>query len=431
VSPVAGRRAAMLSLWALAFVRIAHASDADPQLHDAADRVLQAWRASGANAFLLKARFLNTERTEIALPQLPDSPCKTLAFLGPRGLSFRVSIADADEGGAPERIASEAGVAETARCGQPPWLWAAVLTESGRGALEVVVAGSEVPLTPVRTILPERTEGYVGPEPEPGRLAALPSPERRATSEEARAREDGAEIDHRFAWTANPDGRGSASVTLDAGCHALTLFAPEASSHEGRGNNRLDVDAEMRDASDDHLMSRDQTDAPDARVGACVGEETVVTINYVGATPGTRVVVTHELRRLPKHLPTVWGNEIRARMAQTLFVRHVYSLPTEASTLAQGGSGTLALPLTLEPGACYLALAVLSEPATEGIGMSVRVGARESADVRTADDVGSTVAFCAGTHLKGQLEIDARGAPLFGWALAIYRLQNGIWDATW
>jgi hypothetical protein len=230
---------------------------------------------------------------------------------------------------------------------------------------------------------------------------------------------------------AGPEGRGSEQTALEAGCHTLVLFAPESSSTEPRHKDRLDLDAEMRDTSDDRLMARDQTDAPDARIGACVGEAMRVSINFVGATPDARVVVTHAFRHLPEHLPTVWGSEVRARMAQTLLSRHVVSLPSEASVLAQGASGSLALPLSLEPGACYVAVAALADQATGGIGLRVRVAARESVDARTADQVGAAVAFCAGTHERGLAEVDARGAPLFGWALAVYRVQSEIWDGSW
>jgi hypothetical protein len=416
--------------WAAGFMLVAHARVANAQLREEAERVADAWRASGATVFALKTRFLNGERaTNVPLPALPREACSTLAFLGTRGSSFRVSLVDADDDLSRERITSEAGAVTSERCDKPSLARAVVLVESGRGALEVVVARSIAPLAPLRNILPERTEGYVGPQPEPGRLAPLPSPERRATLDETRAKREGAEIGRRLTWMAGPEGRGVEETALEAGCHTLALFAPEPSSTQPRAKERLDLDAEMRDASDDRLMARDQTDAPDARIAACVGQVARVSINFVGATPNARVVVTHAFRHLPEHLPTLWGSEVGARMAQALLARDLVSLPRDASVLAQGGSGSLALPLALEPGACYVAVAALADQETGGIGLRVRVAARESVDARTADQVGAAVAFCAGTHERGVAEVDTR--PLFGWALAVYRVQSEIWDASW
>ncbi len=425
------RRGTRAAAWSTGLTLLARASAANAQLHDEAERVAETWRASGASAFLLKTRFLNEERTDVALPELPQGACTTLAFLGARGLSFRVALVDAENDESRARVSSEAGAVSTERCGQPSWLRGVVVMESGRGALEVVVGRSAAPLPALRSILPERTEGYLGPQPDPGRLAPLPSPERRAAMEEARARRDGAEVDRRLTWMAGTEGRGTAEVTLEAGCHALVLFAPESTSSQREVGDTLDLDAEMRDVTDDHLMARDQTDAPDARVAACVGETTRVSINFVGGTPDARVVVTHDFRPLPEHVPTVWGSAVRARIAQTLLARHVVSLPSDASALAEGGLGSAALPLSLEPGACYLAVGTLAEEATGGIGLSVRVAGRESVDARTSDGVGSAVAFCAGTNRRALAYVDARGAQPFGWAFAVFRLQSGIWDSSW
>lgn len=425
------RRGTTAAAWVAGATLLTHAAVADAQLRDEAERVAETWRASGASALLLKTRFLNSERTDVLLPAEPVARCTTVAFLGARGLSFRAGLADERDDGSSERLSSEAGAVAIERCGPPLWQRAIVVMESGRGALEIVVGRSAVPLTSLRSILPERTEGYVGPQPDPGRLPPLASPEKRAAIDEARARREGAEVAGRLTWMAGPEGRGTAEVTFEAGCHTLVLFSPEPSATQSRGKGKLDVDAEMRDESNDHLMARDQTDAPDARIAACVGQVTRVNVNFVGATADARVVVSHELLHLPEHLPAVWGSEIRARMAQTLLARHLVSLPRDAAVLAQGGSGSVGLGLPLEPGACYLAVASLAPQATGGIGLRVRVAGRESVDARTADQVAAAVAFCAGTHRHGLAEVDARGAPLFGWALAVYRLQSGIWDASW
>jgi hypothetical protein len=428
---VAGRRGpALAALAAVAALLLARSSLAEAELHEEVERVAQIWRSSGASVAIDKPRFLNKRETGVWLPELPEAACTTVAFVGVRSLGFRISLEEASEG-APERIGSEAGVVSIERCGKAPLGRVVVLSESGRGALEILVGRSSAPLAPLRRILSDRTEGHVGPPPEPGPPLALPSPERRATLDESRAAREGAEVAPRLSWRAGPEGRGSAEATLDAGCHTFVLFAPRSSAAKAIRGDNLDVDAEMRDLPDDHLLARDQADAPDARLATCVGETTRVSVVFVGASADGHVLVTHTFRPLPAHLPTAWGSEVRARMAQTLLARHVPGLPHDAAFLAQGDSGSVSLALSLEPGACYLAVALLAERGAHGIGLSVRVHGREGTDARGADEEGAAVAFCAGPYRQGLAEVDSRGASLLGWDLAVYRLENGIWEPPW
>jgi hypothetical protein len=425
---VAGRRGPAWAALAAVLALLARSSLAEAELHEEVERVAQIWRSSGASVVLDKPRFLNKKETGVWLPALAEAACTTVAFVGVRSLGFRVTLEAASEG-APERIDSEAGVVSIERCGQAPLGRVVVLSESGRGALEVLVGRSAAPLPPLRRILSDRTEGHVGPPPEPGPPLALPSSERRAALDETRALREGAQVAPRLTWMAGPAGRGSAEATLDPGCHTFVLFAPGSSAAKARAGGNLDVDAEMRELPDDELLARDQADAPDARLATCVGETTRVSVVFVGASADRPVLVTHTFRPLPEHLPTVWGSDVRARMGQTLLARHVAALPREAAFLAQGDSGSVAL--SLEPGACYLVVAVLAERGAHGIGLSVRVHGREGTDARVADEEGAAVAFCAGAYRQGLAEVDSRGASLLGWDLAVYRLENGIWEPPW
>jgi hypothetical protein len=256
----------------------------------------------------------------------------------------------------------------------------------------------------------------------------LPPPDRRADLAEARARRDGAVIATRASWDAGLDGAGTGQETLAAGCHRLEIFALDPrTSHPGR-RGKLDLDAEMRDASDDRLLARDRTDAPDAQLAVCVGESTNVDVVFAGSPPGAPVVVAHFAWPLPEHLPAVWGGDARARMAHVLMARHVVSLPHDAVMLAQGGSGVTPVPLSLEPGGCYLAVATMVKEAARTIGLRVHVGAADALDDRGIDEDGAAVAFCAGERTRALAEVEAHGTPLLGWGLALYRLQTGIWE---
>ena len=432
--PMAGERARMATALAVATATMAYQPSAHAELHEAVERVAEAWRAVGAAVAVDKARFLTDDSDDqrpvvVALPELPDGECTTVVLLGARGLGFHVRLPET-EGDDPEgrHLPSVAGVLSIERCGDAPPRRLVVASDSGRGAFETVVARSSRPLPPLRLVLPERSGGVLMPPSEPGPLPALPSPEKRAEIAEIRAKRDGAAIATRETWRAGADGTGSAEETLAPGCHALRLFAldPRASRPPRRG--KLDLDAEMRDEADDRVLARDRTDAPDAQLAACVGEPTHVGILFAGSPPGAPVLVAHFAWALPDHLPTLWGGEVRARMAHVLLVRHVGLLPRDPLMLAQGGSGVTPIPLSIEPGACYLAVTARVKEAARAVGLRVHIGSKDAVDDRGIDGDGAAVAFCAGNRTRALAEVQARGSPSLGWGFGLFRLQSGVWE---
>jgi hypothetical protein len=402
---------------------------AGAQLHSSIDRLAETWRSVGASVVVDKTRFLNDDETiGVAVPDLPDGDCTTVVLLGARGLGFHARAADGQE--EPNvRIASEAGALAIERCGEAMPHRLLVTSDSGRGALEMIVARSARPLESMRSILPERTGAAVVTAPEPGLLPPMPPPEKRADVAEARARRDGAIISARETWHASADGSGSADASLDPGCHALQLFAVDPRAANRSPHAKLDLDAEMRDATGDRILARDRTDAPDARLDLCVGEVTKVTVGFAGSPPGAGVLVAHLAWPLPDRLPLIWGSEARARMAHVLLTRHVHLLLREPILLAQGGSGTTPIPLSIEPGACYLALVSVVQGATRSVGLRVHVGVRDAFDDRGVDDNGAVVAFCAGDRADALAVVEARGTPLLGWGMALYRVGSA-WEVA-
>lgn len=404
---------------------------ADAQLHASIDRLAETWRGVGASVVVDRTRFLNDDETiVVALPDLPDGDCTTVVLLGARGLGFHARIADgvAEHGDEPNaRVPSEAGALSIERCGEAMPHRFLVTSDSGRGALETIVARSAKPLQSMRSVLPERTGAAMVNAPNPGVLPPLPIPEKRADAAEARARRDGATVSTRETWPAGADGSGSAEETLDPGCHTLQLYAVDPRAASRSPHAKLDLDAEMRDASGNRILARDRTDAPDARLDLCVGDVTKVGVAFAGSPAGAPVLVAHFAWPLPEPLPAIWGNEARARMAHVLFTRHVRLLLREPILLAQGGSGTTPVPLSVEPGACYLALVSIVQGATRSVGLRVHVGARDAFDDRGIDENGAVVAFCAGDRTGALAEVEARGTPLLGWGMALYRV-GAAWE---
>lgn len=362
------------------------------------------------------------------LPDLPEGRCTTVLFLGSRGLGFHVTLDDAHDDESAHAHASEAGALSIERCGEAAPHRVLLTSDSGRGAIETLVARSEAPLPRLHTILPERMQGRAGLAPDPGALAPVPPPEKRADIAEVRAARDGASILRRSVWIAGLDGTGAGEDTLDPGCHMLTLFAVDPRSSRSSSRARLDLDAEVRNMADDRILARDRTDAPDATLSVCVGETTRVGILFAGSPPAQPVLVAHVVWGLPEHLPTVWGAQARARMGHVLLARHVLRLPSDPILLAQGGAGSTSVAVPLEPGACYLAIVSLVQGLGRAIGLRARVGAHDAADDRGLDQDGATVTFCAGAVATAALQVEARGTPLLGWGLSVYRLQSGQWE---
>jgi hypothetical protein len=417
-------------------VGLAVGGDARADLRDTVARLADAWRAVGASVVVDKPRFLDDDSDDrrpivVILPDLPEGDCTTVALLGARGLGFHVRLDDPSSDDAEgKRVPSVAGTVLLERCGQALPRRLVVASDSGRGAIETIVARSSKALPALRVVLPERSGGPQLPVSEPGPLPVLPPPDRRAEVAEARERRDGATMAPRQSWTAGRDGSGTGEETLAPGCHSTHLLALDPRTAGVGRRGKLDLDAEMRDASDDRLVARDRTDAPDVMLSACVAETTHVSVLFAGAPPGSPVLVTHASWPLPEHLPALWGGEAQRRMAHVLLARHVVSLPQDPVQLAQGGYGVTPVPLALLPGACYVAVVALVKESARALGLRVRVGTSDAADDRGVDEDGAVVAFCAGPRTRALAEIEARGAPLLGWGLALYRLQSGVWEGA-
>jgi hypothetical protein len=104
------------------------------------------------------------------------------------------------------------------------------------------------------------------------------------------------------------------------------------------------------------------------------------------------------------------------------------SLPREPLMLAQGVSGVTPIPLSIEPGACYIGITARTKEAARAIGLRVHVASEDAVDDRGIEGDGAAVAFCAGSQTHALAEVEARGTPLLGWGFALYRLHSGVWE---
>jgi hypothetical protein len=418
--------------WVLAAVMLvpcvpgsAHAED----LRDVAARVRRAWSAAGGTVAPRDARFVMEDET-MTIDLRPDASakatdCRHVALIGSRGMSFHVTAAPGAEDDTLQ-VASAAGVVELQGCaGVPDWV--KLKSDSGKGALETVVASAPTVLPPVSAILLERTGGVLPSPPEPGPLPALPPPSVRASFAEGRLARDGFMVRPQLTWEAGDDGKGRHDFVLEEGCHRLDLFAVEPKNRETGRHARLDLDGALHDANGD-LLADDQSVSPDVRLEACVGATTKVSVSFEGAPHGGPVLVTHAFHALPPHLPTEWGPEVRARFASVMVEHHVFGVSDEAVVLAQGASGSTPIAIDLEPGACYVAVAALERGhgRSHGLALHATVGARVSEDERGAKGDAAIVAFCARDATRGRLDVDARSSSS-GWGVAVFRMVGGAW----
>lgn len=411
---------------------------ASADARDVAARLGEQWRTAGARTSVVPTRFLFDEESLLvpigAEPDGVESQCTHVAVIGARGLSFRARLSDApmDPLLPPEpsaRASSTAGVLELRRCdtARPPVRHIVLTAEAGRGAVEVVVARSDKPLPSLASFIPERTGGALPPAPDAGALPPLIPHDKRADAAEARARHDGANVRPRTNTRSGDDGSGEEEIELEEGCHRIEVFGRELFRERPGRRFRLDLDAELR--AGDHLVARDRTEAPDARLETCVGSTTRVTLAFAGSPPHSEVVVTRGSWPLPARLPPIWGPETRSKMARVMFLRHIAVPPEPPVYLAQGSTGAepTPIPLSVETGGCYVAVVGTSRGRARQLQLRALVGARESTDERGAAEEAALSAFCVRAHESARLEVLAKGTGV-SWGLAVFRLKSGIWE---
>lgn len=423
-----------LVLFAIAVATAIAPRSASADARDVAARVGDQWKAAGGRASVMPSKFLFDDDKQVIALAEPNAnePCTYVALIAARGLSFRAKLSGApvdplsppDQGA---RGSSSAGVVELRRCDRErPVRSVEVQSDAGRGAIEVVVAYGPPGLPALAAIIPERTGGALPPAPEAGPLAAVAPLDKRIGDAETRARREGATIEARTTLKAGEDGTGDFELDVNAGCHRFEVAARERPDRNGR-RYRLDLDAELREPGD-HILARDRTEAPDARLEACVGRATRLGIVYAGAMPSSDVVIAHGSWALPPHLPSLWGPQAKARMARVMFVRHLAPPSDEPIFLAQGSSGTTPIAVPVETGGCYVAIAAATHGRPRQLQLRTTIGGRESVDERGAAEEAALTAFCVRAHESVRMEVLARPSGL-AWGLSVYRVKSGIWEA--
>jgi hypothetical protein len=398
------------------------AAPARADLADDVDKLAAAWRPS-AEVVVLPPRFpIAGDTMTIVLPPGAatgaGNRCTTLAIVGAVSTTFALRLASPESTPvvADSFLPSAAGAVHLVRCG-PERQALGVLglqMRSPHGVVETVVATSERPLIELRTVLPHRDPGAgvaapaPGPPPPPAALVS-----RVAAVERFFAREGITAARKRLAPT-DASGLGQLLLDLSPGCHHLFVLAmpPEGA------DTAQDVDAELVWANG-NVGASDRTDSPDAALLACTGERRLGVLSYGGGLGKMPVFVLHGKRGLPEGLPTGLGPDARGRMAKALVERHV-ALPGRPPVYASlGVAGLTELPVEVEPGQCYLAMAAPIQGEAKLLSFNTEAGIRRTRAHTDEPDAALVSSFCAGAVDRAKLEVEAHGIDLV-WLSALW-----------
>jgi hypothetical protein len=426
------------------------AAPARADLTDDAGRLVEKWSAkAGTTVDRRPTQFLESGRaTSVRLSDAGKSAaakpaaCATVVLLAPRTSEIAFLPDGTSDGTTPPPAAlplghptvprdetgvirSRGGVATLSRCGREqaahPLEAERILVQSvsPRTAVEILVARSPAPIEAADSILPERAVGPSAPRGDAGRpLDPGPIAERLARVDR-RSREAGAERVLRIAMRASATGGGTFAAKLSEGCHTLDILADVPASPQ-RGT---DVDVEARTGEGGRLLGRDRGEAPDAHVDFCLGEPTEVEVAFVGASGPVEVSLVDAIWSLPAGIPSEWGAEARGDIAAALRRRRAPQLPAEPIAAVMGVQGETLVPIAIEPGECYVAVAALVRGEARSMRLAVEIGDRAPRDEITERPEAAQVAFCATTEDRAALRVGARGAQPW-WLGMVWRVTR-------
>jgi hypothetical protein len=353
---------------------------------------------------------------EVLEPKGP--PCATVAVLGTRNIQFLLDPGRRTRPGALEwPDGSLAGVLQATRCGGKKAELAALAIEmrSPRGVLEFLVLGSEQPPPAVIEVLPQRDPGPLAQTPGSGpRPIVAPLHVRIRALEERAAREQAIELST-LDLTAGALGVGSSVLTLAPGCHRFDLLGEEVE------RRAADVDLEITEVTRSLVLAVDHGESSDGEALVCVASATTVNVRFGGVAPFAKLALVRARWDLDPSLPARFPADARARMSGLLRSqrRTLGSAPLIDEAL--GVQGDTLASIEVEPGACYLALAVGLRGEVGTLSLAAQAGHKVAQSRIDPDVAGAALSFCAGSAERATVEVDARGLGVT-WMSAIWQL---------
>ena len=416
--------ACSIGLW----TSLAGQAHAAPSLKDDADKVAHDAEALEKLDVVLRSTSFLEAGHLFEVPPTPDARCRNVVILASRKVALSAVsggkhedpdellaiFADKDS---PRRKASEAGLLVLSGCDDAADALARVFVrmDSARGSVELLVATGLYPLKELDGALGRRL-GPSAPRGDPGPPLPATSLSSRREMAEQRARADGATNVLLLEAKAGPSGAGELSIKVPVGCHRFDVMGEATEGQPG-----MDLDAELRDADTAARLARDRGETPDARVEACVGRTTELSLVFAGAAPGGRVVVHDALFPLAEGIPSHWGPRAQAGLMAAL-KRRMRRGPERSPVFeALGAQGSTKATMPVEPGRCYVAAVTLLRGASRGMRLVASASARVAFEEVPPTEEGASVVFCASGKRSADLSIDVPGASV-GWLLSVWLL---------
>lgn len=380
-----------------------------------------AWSVFGHVTHLAPRLLERGDVLPLVLPVAPLDPktetCATLAVLGTPSMQFLLDPGVHARQARQFPEGSLAGALALTRCGaaKPELAALALEMRSPRGVLEFLVLESEGQPPELTAVLPARDPGPLAEAPSSGpRPVVAPLAARVRALEERAAREQALELTT-LELAAGGLGVGSTLLTLPPGCHRFDLLAEETE------RRAADVDLEISRAEGNEVLAADHGESSDGGALVCVAVPTTVNVRFAGVAEFAKLALVRARWELDRTLPARFPSEVRARMSGLLRVqrRSLGQAPLVDEML--GVQGDTLTSLAVEPGACYLVLAVGVHGDAAALSVAAQT-ARRTAQSRLDPDVpGAALGFCAGAEDRVLIEVEARGLGLV-WMSAVWQI---------
>ena len=342
--------------------------------------------------------------------------CATLAVLGTKNLEFLLDPRRKSRSGPLDwPDGSLAGTLEVTRCGaaKPTLAALAIEMRSPRGVLEFVVAISEHRLPPLTEVLSQRDPGPLTQPASSGpRPVVAPVSVRVRALEERAAREQAVELTT-LELTAGAMGVGSSVLTLAPGCHRFDLLGEETGRHAS------DVDLEISELSHNETLAVDHGESSDGGALVCVAKPINVNVRFGGVAPEAHLALVRARWDLDPSLPARWPPDARAHMSGLLRAQRRTLGKAPLVDEAIGVQGDTLASVAVEPGGCYLALAVGLHGEVASLSLAAQTSYRVAQSRVDPDVPGAAVSFCAGSEQRALLEVAGRGLGLT-WMSALW-----------
>jgi len=207
------------------------------------------------------------------------------------------------------------------------------------------------------------------------------------------------------------------ALTFEVGCHRVEVLGQAGTDGE------VDIDAELRTMAGDESLAGDGSENGQATLEWCVGATTRARLLFGGAAAERDVTVVQSSFELPEALPPEWGPIARGRLAMALGADLRRTLASSPIYASLGVQGSTLLPLSVEPGACYVVAASSIRGGATNLALGVESGTIRRENNSPSSNEGVALSFCNDGANVATLEMQASGAGL-AWLLGVWQIAR-------